>query len=118
MPDVKQLIPLVEAVPAVKGKPGAPLKKPELVMGDRGYDSDKHRMTLSGKGIGTQVARRRTEHGSGLGVFRYVVEQTIALFHQFRRLLVRHDRDDAVHEAFMSLGCSIICWRRLHNATG
>jgi transposase len=117
-PDVKQLIPPVEAIPAVKGKPGAPLKKPEVVMGDRGYDSDRHRTALSGKGIGTQIARRRTEHGSGLGVFRYVVEQTIALFHQFRRLLVRHDRDDAVHEAFMSLACSVICWRRLDAAKG
>lgn len=90
----------------------------DFEMGDRGYDSDKHRMKLSGKGIKTQIARRRTDNGSGLGVWRYVVEQTIALFHQFRRLLVRHDRDDAVHEAFMKAACCVICWRRLHSATG
>ena len=75
-------------------------------------------MALSGKGIATRIARRNTEHGSGLGVFRYVAEQTIALFHQFRRLRVRDDRDDTIHEAFMSIACSVICWRRLHSATG
>ncbi len=82
--DVTQLIPLVEAIPPIKGKPGAPLRVPECVIGDRGYDSDKHRMLLSCKGIATDVARKRTPHGSGLGVVRYVVEQTIALLHQFR----------------------------------
>ena len=75
-------------------------------------------MKLSGRGIATAIARRNTEHGSGLGIFRYVVEQALALFHQFRRLRTRFDRRDDIHEAFMSLGCSMICWRRLHSSTG
>ena len=112
--DVTQLIPLVDAIPPIAGKPGAPLRKPEEVMGDRGYDSDPHRMDLSGRGIPTAIARRQTPHGSGLGIFRYVVEQSIALLHQFRRLRTRFDKRDDIHEAFMSLGCSMICWRRLH----
>ena len=82
-------------------------------MGDRGYDSDPHRSELAARGIGESLARRNTEHGSGLGVHRYVVEQSLALLHQFRRLRTRYDRRDDVHEAFMSLGCSMICWRRL-----
>ncbi len=118
MNEVTRLVPQVASIPPVRGKVGAPLRKPKVVMADRAYDSDPHRRTLSGQGIGTEIARRNTEHGSGLGVFRYVVEQTIALFHQFRRLRVRDDRDDAVHESFMSLACSIICWRRLHDPTG
>ena len=112
------LIPLVEKVPAVRGKPGAPLRKPKEVMGDRGYDSDAHRMTLSCRGIATAIARRNTPHGSGLGVFRYVVEQTLALLHQFRRLRVRYDKRADVHEAFVTIGCAMICWRRLQNLTG
>jgi transposase len=115
---VTQLIPLVDAIPPVKGVAGAPLRVPKQVMGDRGYDSDPHRMTLSCRGIATAIARRNSGHGSGLGVFRYVVEQTIALLHQFRRLRTRFDTGDEVHEAFMSLGCSMICWRRLHNSLG
>jgi transposase len=115
---VTQLIPLVDAIPPVRGKPGAPLRKPQVVMGDRGYDSDQHRMSLSCRGIATAIGRKGAPHGSGLGIFRYVVEQTIALWHQFRRLRVRYDKRDDVHEAFMSLGLSMICWRRYHRLTG
>ena len=113
-----QLLPLVEAIPPVRGKAGAPLRKPKAVMGDRGYDSDPHRMKLSGKAIGTRIARRGEPHGSGLGVFRYVVEQTIALLHQFRRLRTRFDKRDDVHETFMTIGAAMICWRRLHQSQG
>lgn len=113
--DVTQLLPLVEAIPPIHGKRGRPLSKPREVMGDRAYDSDPHRTELAGRGIGEALARRNTEHGSGLGVYRYVVEQTLALLHQFRRLRTRYDRRDDVHESFMSLGCSIICWRRLNH---
>jgi transposase len=115
---VTQLIPLVDAIPPIAGKPGAPLSKPEEVMGDRGYDSDPRRMELSGRNIATAIARRREGHGSGLGIFRYVVEQTIALLHQFRRLRTRFDKRDDIHESFMTLGCAMICWRRLHSSSG
>jgi transposase len=111
--DVTQLIPLVEAVPPVRGRPGAPLRKPKLVVGDRGYDSDPHRMRLSGRGIATAIARRGTPHGSGLGIFRYVVEQTIALLHQMRRLRTRFERRDDIHLALMKLGCISVCHTRL-----
>lgn len=113
--DVTQLLPLVDAIPPIRGKPGRPLRKPREVLGDRAYDSDPHRAALAERRIGESLARRNTEHGSGLGVYRYVVEQTLALLHQFRRLRVRYDRRDDVHEAFLSLGCSVICWRRLNH---
>jgi len=114
--DVTQLIPLVEAIPPIGGVPGAPRRKPAAVMGDRGYDSDPHRMRLSGRAIATEIARRNTPHGSGLGVFRWFVEQSLSLMHQFKRLRVRDDRDDAAHEAFMTLACVVMCWRRLHSS--
>jgi transposase len=114
--DSTQLLPLVEAIPPVRGKPGAPLRKPGSVMGDRAYHSEPHRMKLSARAIATEIARRNTPHGSGLGVYRWYVEQTLALMHQFKRLRVRDDRDDQVHEAFMTLACAIMCWRRLHSS--
>jgi hypothetical protein len=40
-----------------------------------------------------------------------VVEQSIALLHWFRRLRIRWE----IREAFLSLACGIICWRRLVN---
>ena len=59
------------------------------------------------------IARRATKHGSGLGRFRWVVERTFAWLHQFRRLLVRYERRAEIHEAFLALGCCLICSRRL-----
>jgi hypothetical protein len=108
--DVTQLIPLVDAIPPIGGKRGARLRKAKQVMGDRAYDDQDRRMTLSGRGIATAIAKRGAPHGSGLGIFRYVAEQTIALLHQFRRLRTRFDKRDDIHKAFMDLGCSMICF--------
>jgi len=56
---------------------------------------------------------RRTEHGSGLGRWGWVVERTFAWLSQFRRLRVRYDKRADIHEAFLSLGCALICWQFL-----
>ena len=94
---------------------GRPLRRPKLLVADRGYDYDERRAALRRRHIVPLIARRGDPHGSGLGAWRYVVEQTLALFHQFRRLRTRFDKRDDVHEAFMSLGMCMICWRRLNH---
>ena len=48
-----------------------------------------------------------------LGRWRWVVERTFAWLNQFRRLRVRYDKGADIHEAFLSLGCALICWRSL-----
>ena len=111
--DVTQLLPLMDAIPAVKGKPGRPRRRPQRAQGDRAYDSEPHRRELRRRGIEAVLAKRNTEHGSGLGVFRWVVERTISWLHQFRRLRIRYERRPEIHEALMSLACSLICWRLL-----
>ena len=116
--DVTQLLPLVDSIPPIKGKVGAPLRKPVRVLGDRGYDSEPHRIKLKLRGIRPLIARRREGHGSGLGVFRYIVEQTIGLLHQFRRLKMRYDKRDDIHEAFVVIAEAVICWRRLRATHG
>ncbi len=111
--DVTQLVPLIDGVPPMRGKRGRPLKKPKCVQADRAYDSCAHRLALEQRGILHQIARRRTKHGSNLGKTRWVVERSIAWLHQFRRLRVRYERLPSIHEAFLRLGCAIICWRIL-----
>ena len=59
------------------------------------------------------TAKRGTDHGSGLGAQRWVVERTLAWLHQFRRLRVRYERRADIHEAFVTIGCSLICFKRL-----
>ena len=104
---------MVAALPAVRGCPGRPRRWPDALQGDRGYDSQPHRDRLWARGITPILARRRTPHGSGLGVCRWVVERTIAWLHRFRRLTVRYERRDDVHQAFLTLGCVLICWNYL-----
>lgn len=111
--DVKQLRPLVEAIPAVKGQVGRPRRRPARVQGDRAYDSEPHREELRRRGIEPVLAKRNTGHGSGLGVYRWVVERAISWLHQYRRLRIRWERRPEIHEAFLSLACSLICWRSL-----
>ena len=86
---------------------------PDVLQGDRGYDSQPHRDRLAARGIVAIFGRRRTSHGSGLGVFRWVVERTLAWLHRFRRLAFRYERHDRVHHAFLTLGCALICWNYL-----
>lgn len=45
-------------------------KLPRRLLGDRAYDSEAHRALLRWLGIEPALARRNTEHGSGLGVER------------------------------------------------
>ncbi|MFJ5838411.1 IS5 family transposase [Streptomyces shenzhenensis] len=115
--DITQLMPLVQAVPAVRGRRGRPRRRPDRLYADRGYDHDKYRRQVRAVGITPVIARRGTEHGSGLGVHRWVVEQSFALLHWFRRLRIRWEIRNDIHEAFLSLACGIICWRRLKNLT-
>lgn len=112
--DRRQLIPMVDAVPPVAGKAGAPKRRPKYLLADRGYDSDPHRRQLEMRGIEPVIARRHTDHGSGLGKFRWVVERTISWLHQYRRLRSRWEKSPVMHQAFLSLACAMICFRLLH----
>jgi IS5 family transposase len=104
-------------VPPVAGRVGHPRKRPEALLGDKGYDSEPNRRELRKRGILPVISRRGHPDIHGLGKFRYVVEQTFALLHQFKRLATRWERRLNLHNAFVSLGCALICWRRLKKAT-
>jgi transposase len=110
---VTQLLALIDAIPPLRGRPGPPCRRPRIVQGDRGYDSQRHRDELRRRGICPALAKRGTPHGSGLGKTRWVVERTLAWLHRFRRLNVRYERRACVHEAFLELGCALICWNFL-----
>jgi transposase len=114
--DVTQLLELLERVPPVRGRPGRPRRRPERLLADRGYDHDKYRRLVSKLGITPVIARRQSGHGSGLGRDRWVVERTFAWLHNRRRLLLRTDRRDDIHEGFLALACCLICWRRLETS--
>jgi transposase len=109
VPDVAEVVNLVDAVPPIRGKVGHPRQRPDELYADRAYDSDPHREEIKKRGMVPHFARRRTAHGSGLGIYRWVVERTAAWLHGFRRLRLRTDRNATVHEAFLALGSALIC---------
>jgi transposase len=111
--EVTQLLPLVDAVPPVGGKPGHPRRRPERIYADRGFDSESNREGMRQRGIQPFIPKQRTPHGSGLGVFRWVAERTISWFHGFRKLRLRTDWRSEVHEAFLTLASALICYRFL-----
>lgn len=108
--DIKQLEPLVDAVPRVRGRRGRPQRRPKRLYADRAYDSEPHRRRLRRRGITPLIARRNSEHGSGLGRFRWVVERTQGWLPRKRKLRVRTERRADIHEALLSLGCGLICF--------
>ena len=109
VPDVKELLDVVDAIPPVAGKVGRPKQRPDELYGDRAYDSDPHRTELRGRSIDPKLAERNTEHGSGLGVYRWVAERFFSWLHRFRKLRLRTDWYSSTHHGLLKLGCSLIC---------
>jgi len=107
-------IPLVEGIPPIKQSRGRPRKRPDNIFADRAYDAEeKIRRPLRQYNVTPQIARRNTEHGSGLGKFRYVVEAAFDWLFNQRRLRVRYEKRDDIHQAFLIIGCLLICWRKI-----
>jgi transposase len=111
--DVTQLLPLLDAIPPVRGRVGRPRRRPDSLFADRGYDHDVNRDQVRARGIVPAIARRGTLHGTGLGVYRRVVERSFARLHGFRRLRIRWERRADIHEAFLKLACCLITHRQL-----
>jgi transposase len=111
--DSRQALELIDAIPPLLGRCGRPRSRPNCLLGDRAYDSEAIRRGLRNHRIRSLVAKRNTQHGSGLGRWRWVVERTFAWLNQFRRLRVRYEKRADIHEAFLLLGCALIRWNLL-----
>ena len=108
------MLPLVDAIPPVRGRRGRPRRRPRTLFGDRAYHSRRGRHELRTRRIQAKIAWPKSPHGSGLGKQRWVVERSIAWLHQYRRSRVRYERRADIHEAFLAIGCSLICLKLLH----
>jgi len=49
--DITQMLPLVDAIPAVRGRRGRPRRRPRKLFGDRAYHSRQGRRELRRRGI-------------------------------------------------------------------
>jgi transposase len=104
---------LVDSVPPVKSKRGRPRKRPDKLHADKGYDYPRCRRFLRRRGIQVRIARRGVESSERLGRWRWVVERTFSWIACYRRLVVSYERRADIHEAFLLLACSLVCFKRL-----
>jgi transposase len=115
-PDAEMELEMLDAIPPCAGRRGRPRSRPEAFQGDGAYGI---------KALVAEVVRRRvrsllapygtarTEHGSGLGKTRYVVERTLSWMGNFRRLKLCYERFGEHFQAFHDLAASLICANRV-----
>lgn len=106
--DIKEALATVEAIPAIQGPKGRPRKRPESLRGDKAYDSADFRSELREKGIQPKIEKRRRSNHN-LGKDRWLIERSFSWLNRFRRLRIRYERRSDIHEAFLYLGCALIC---------
>jgi transposase len=106
---LEEVVDNVSPIKGPRGRPGRPRKRPKKLHADKGYDFPRCREALRKRGIKARSARRGIDSSERLGRHRWVVERTLAWLSRYRRLAVRYERRADIHEAFLHLGCSLIC---------
>jgi len=109
--DSKMFATMIDAVPSIRSWRGAPRKRPAKLHGDKGYDMERCRRACRVRGIIDRIARKGIESKERLGRYRWVVERDFAWLHRFRRLAVRYERRADIHNAFLTLGVGLICFK-------
>lgn len=102
-------MPLIDAIPPIRGRVGHPRRRPDSLFADRGYDHDIYRDQVRQRRIVPAIA----PHGTGLGTYRWFVERSFAWLHGFKRLRIRWERRADIHEAFFTLACCLITHRQI-----
>jgi transposase len=112
--DSNMALSLIDSIPPIRRPRGRPRRRPDAAYADRAYDfDDKIRRPLRQRHIRPCIARRGQDHGSGLGRVRWVIEPPFGWLSSQRRLRVRYERRDDIHQAFLNIGCMLICWNRV-----
>ncbi len=104
---------MLELVEPIRRPRGRPRTRPDKLHADKAYDIPRCHAYLKRRGILDRIARKGIESSERLGRFRWVAERTIAWLFQFRRLAIRYERRDDIHQALLDFGCALICFRML-----
>ena len=120
--EVKLAVPTLETVRVPRPRGGRPKQRPEELVAYRAYDSKRFRRWLRSRGIKPTTPpylrrkRKRPKRGrpvkGGPGYAeRWKVERTFAWLGNFRRLLMRHERDLFTFLAFLLVAFSLVSLR-------
>jgi transposase len=111
--DSQPAMALIDAMPKIPGPRGRPRDKPDVALGDRAYGTPENIAACRRRRILPLLAQIGTEHGSGLGVLRWVVESCLAWFGHCRRLKLCYEKTGEHFQAFHDLAAVLICARKL-----
>jgi len=111
--DEQPVVEMVKHLPPIAGRRGRPRRKPGALLGDRGYGFPWIITAIVAMKIVNLLAPRGSEHGSGLGKMRYVIERTMVWFGHWRRLKVCYEKTGPHWQAYNELAAVMICFRRL-----
>jgi transposase len=104
---------LLDAVPAITQPNGRRRKRPAKLHADKAYDIPRCRQALTRRHIKIRIARKGIDSSQRLGRHRWVIERTLAWLNRCRRLTIRYERRADIHQAFLTLGCALICFKAL-----
>ncbi|QGK70202.1 IS5 family transposase [Allosaccharopolyspora coralli] len=107
------MIPLVNALPAIRCRRGPRRRKPAKLHGDKAYNSADRRRWLRDHGIRPRLARKGVESSERLGRHRWVVERSFSWLSGYRRLTLRYERRADTFKAFLALAAMLVCFKRL-----
>ena len=106
---------LLDAIPPIKRPSGHRRTRPDKLHADKADAVPRCRRASGRRHIKVRIARKGIAPKERLGRHRWVVERTLAWLNRYRRLTIRYERDDQIHQAFLTLGCALICFNFLHH---
>lgn len=97
-------------------------EKPERIIGDKAYDSDKLDAALAEDGMDMVAPHKRnrkpenkTQDGRPLRRYkrRWTVERTIGWMQNYRRLCIRWEKSTKLFQGYLHLGCALLLLGRV-----
>lgn len=117
--DSMLLAPVIDAIPPIRRPHGGRRRRPDKLHADKAYDKaydiPRCHAELRQRRIRDRIARKRVDSSVTLGRYRWVIERSLAWLNRFRRLTIRYERRADIHEAFVTIGCVLICLYYLHH---
>jgi transposase len=115
-PDAELALEMLDAIPPCGGEKGRPRRRPKAFQGDGASGIKAIIAAVVRRRVRSLLApygQARTEHGSGLGQTRSVVERSLSWMSNFRRLKLGYERLGDHFQAFHELAACLICANRI-----
>jgi hypothetical protein len=115
-PDSQLALEMLDAIPPYGGARGRRRSRPNVFQGDGAYGIKSIIAAVVQRRVHSLLASygtTRTEHGSGLGKTRYVVERSLSWLSNFCRLKLCYERFGDHFQAFHELAACLICANRI-----